>query len=260
MEQNRKDNQDTYSIDLTHILRVWLQKLWLIILCAVLLAVAAFSVAKFLIPPEYSSSVMLYVNNSKQENSSGNITSSDINASQSLVKTYGVMLNNRSTLEKVIEETDVPYTYKQVSKMISSQSANSTEVMVVTVTCENAEHAAQIANGIANVLPSRISEIMKGASMSIVDSAVVNPDPVGPSVPKYTLLGFALGLIGCMAVLAVIAALDNTIQDDNYIMENYDYPILARVPDLLEEGNARYNYYKRSSGKSSDQSTNKAKS
>ncbi len=249
MEQQKSNDRNYYTIDISHILRTWIQRAWLIILCAFLTAVAGFSIAKFVIAPQYSSSIMLYVNNNFDE-TPGNISNSDLQASQNLVKTYGVMLNNRSTLERVIEETKVSYTYKQLSKMISSHPANETEVMVVTVTCGDPYEAAEIANGIARVLPERISSIIAGATMEVVDQAVPELNKVSPSIAKYTVVGFLIGLFISLIVLTIIAIVDDTIQDDNYIMETYDYPILAKIPDLLEESNVKYSYYKKSSHKS----------
>ncbi len=249
MDQKKTNNREYSTIDLKHILRSWMQRAWLIILCAVILAGAGFSVAAFVIKPQYSASIMLYVNNSSDD-SAGDISNSDFIASQSLVKTYGVMLNNRTTLEKVIEITNVPYSYKQLSGMISSRPANETQVMIVTVTCGDPEEAATIANGIAEVLPDRIGEIIIGASMRVVDPAIPDPNKVSPSILKYTMLGFIIGLMGCLVILTIIAVADDTIHDDNYIMDTYDYPILAKIPDLLEEGNAKYSYYKKSSRRS----------
>jgi hypothetical protein len=46
-----------------------------------------------------------------------------------------------------------------------------------------------------------------------------------------------------VVVLAVVAFMDNTIHDEEYILQTYDYPILAKIPNLLESGNKRYGYY-----------------
>ncbi len=249
MEQKKNNNRDYYSMDITHVLRSWWQRVWLIALCAVLAATAGFVMAKWVIQPMYSSSVMLYVNNNAN-NSSGNISNSDLTASQNLVKTYGVMLNNRVTLERVKEEAGVSYTYQQLAQMISSHPVNNTEVMLVTVTCGDPEEAADIANSIAHVLPERISTIITGASMTVVADAVPEYQKISPSIAKYTAIGLFLGLFACLAVLTIVAVMDDTIHDDNHIMETYDYPILAKIPDLLEESNSKYNYYKKHSTKS----------
>ncbi len=235
---------DAYTIDLLHIVKSLWRRMWLIVLSGIIAGTVGFAYSAFAIAPTYSSSVMLYVNNNSISlgNTSISISSSQISAAQSLVKTYGVILNNRTTLERVIQETGVPYTYKQLSGMITSKPSNDTEIMLITVTTTDPYEASKIANCIAEVLPVRISEIIDGASMEVVDSAIPVLTKVGPSITKYTALGIILGAFLCVAILAVLAILDDTIHDEEYILQNYDYPILAKIPDLLNTGNKKYGY------------------
>ena len=44
-------------------------------------------------------------------------------------------------------------------------------------------------------------------------------------------------------VLTVSAMLDDTVRDEEYVLKAYDYPILGKVPDLLDNGNRSYAYY-----------------
>ena len=236
-----------YTIDLMHILKTIAQKFWLVVLAGLLAAGIGFSYASFVITPTYSSSIMLYVNNTSFSlgNTSFSISSSQILAAQNLVKTYSVILNNRTTLERVIEKTNVPYTYQQLSGMIEAVPANETEIMKVTVTATDPYEAALIANCIAEVLPVRVSEIVDGASMEVVDSAIPELQKVAPSVTRYTAVGLILGALLAVAVLIVVALLDGTIHDEDYILQNYNCPILAKVPNLLRSGSKSYAYYYR---------------
>ena len=237
--------KEYYTIDVMHVLKALRNRAWVIILCGILAAVMGFSFATFFITPTYSSSIMLYVNNSSFSlgNTNFSITASEINAAQSLVKTYKEILNNRTTLERVIERTGVSYSYKQLSSMIEATSSNGTEIMKVTVTTTNPYESSKIANGIAEVLPIRVSEIIDGASMEVVDSAIPVFDKVAPSITKFTAVGLVCGMLFASGVVVVLAVLDDTIHDEEYILQNYDYPILAKVPNLLNSGNKRYGYY-----------------
>lgn len=249
MEQSKIANnlKEYYVIDFTHIIKTILHRAWMVILSSVLGAVIAFSVAAFAITPTYSSSVMLYVNNSSFTvgDLGFSISSSEISAAQSLVKTYTVLLKNRTTLEKVIKETKLQdkYTWTDLYNMIEAAPVNETEIMEVKVTCEDPNEACKIANGIAKVLPKRISEIVEGSSMAVVDSAISNPQKVAPNITKFTAIGFALGLVLSLLLLVVVALLDNTIHDEEYIINNYNYPVLAKIPDLLNAGTKKYSYY-----------------
>ena len=246
MQVNENSKNEFYIIDLAHIFKSLLRKIWVIIISSVLSAAIGFSIAAYIITPTYSSTVMLYVNNSSFSVSDigFSISSSEISAAQSLVKTYTVILKNRTTLKRVLEDINLDYTWKELSEMIEAEPINETEIMGVTVTCENPEHSAKIANGIAKVLPQRISEIVEGSSMEVVDSAVISHKKVAPSITSYTAIGFVLGFLLSIIVLVIMAMRDNKIHDDEYIINTYDFPILAKIPNLLDDSNQKkYGYY-----------------
>ncbi len=252
MAQSKNDNKEYYTIDVMHILRTLWYKAWIVILAAVLSASAGFAYSAFVIKPDYSSSILLYVNNSSINlgNTSFSISASDITASQSLVKTYTEILKNRTTLERVISKAEVNYTYTDLYDMIEAGSSNETEIMKVTVTCKNPYEASDIANTIAEVLPARISEIIDGASMEVVDSAIPNLQKVAPSITKYTAVAMILGAFVAALIIVIFAMLDDTIHDEEYITQNYSYPILARVPNLLNSNHKSYSYYYKNKGSS----------
>jgi capsular polysaccharide biosynthesis protein len=245
MEKQERNNNEYYTVDLLHILKTLWSKVWIIIISGILVAAIGFSYASFIITPKYSSTIMLYVNNSSFSlgNTSFSISTSEITAAQSLVKTYSEILKNRTTLERVIDKANVSYSSRALAGMIEAKPANETEIMQVTVTTTDPYEAAKIANTIAEVLPNRISEIIDGASMEVVDAAVANLDKVSPSITKYTALGLILGVLASVGALTVMALLDDTIHDEEYILNTYDYPILAKVPDLVNTSTEHYSYY-----------------
>lgn len=243
-ENNQNNQNDYYTIDLIQIMKTLWKNVWVIIVAGILGAAICFSISAFIMTPTYSSSVMLYVNNSSISLGNTSLNLSDLTAAQSLVKTYMEILKTRTTLEKIIEKTGVDYDYKELAKMIDAASANNTEIMRVTVTSADPYEAARIANSIAEVLPQRITEIIDGASMEVVDSAVPNLDKVSPSIAKYTAIGLILGVVASCGVLVVISILDDTIHDEDYLIQTYDLPILAKIPDLTSVDDNKYAYYR----------------
>ena len=252
MEINKQEaeGKEFYSIDLAHILKCVANKIWLVVIAAILAATLGFVVSAFLITPKYSSSLMLYVNNTNY-NSSGNTTvsSSELSAAQSRVKTYGEILNNRTTLDLVIDQVeadgrdlDDSITYRELSKMIKSSASNDTEVMVVTVTCDDPELAADIANAIYPVLQTRIAEIITGASVKKVQDGYADYDKVSPSIVKYTIVGFVLGALLSVLAVAIAAMLDKTIHDEEYVLQTFGYPILAKIPNLVDHDGSKHYY------------------
>jgi capsular polysaccharide biosynthesis protein len=245
MDKHDKKMGEYYTIDLAHIFKSLFKKMWLLILAGIIAASCGFVYAKFFIAPTYSSSIMLYVNNSSFSlgGTSVSISASEISAAQSLVKTYSELLNNRTTLKRVQEKSGLKYTTKELSAMITAEPANETEIMRVTITANDAKHAAKIANTIAEVLPDRIAEIIDGASMEVVDSAIPNYEKIAPSVSQHTAVGFIIGFVLMAMIIAIVALMDDTIHDEEYILKTYDYPILAKIPDLVNVDSKKYGYY-----------------
>lgn len=246
METSVKELKE-YTIDLVHIAKVLFGKLWVIILGGVLSAAVAFYVAAFVVTPQYSSSVRIYVNNSgiSLGSTSLSISSSEISAAQSLVRTYIVILNDTTTLEKIIEKANLSYSPEQLGSMINAQAVNNTEIMRVNVTCDDPYVASNIANSIADVLQVRISEIIKGTSMEVVGYGKPNLNKVSPNITKCTAIGFLVGVLLVAGIVVVIALMDNTIHDEDYLIESDDYPLLAKIPDLAASGSGKYGYRKR---------------
>lgn len=246
METSGNNTKDYYVIDIFHIARVLFHKLWIVILGGILAAVIGLSYAAFMITPKYSSSVRIYVNNSSISlgSASLSISSSEISAAQSLVRTYIVILKDETTLEQIIEKANLSYSTSQLSSMINAQAIDETEIMRVVVTGEDPYEAANIANCIADVLQTRISEIIKGASMEVVGYSKPNLQKVSPSITRYTATGFVIGALLAAAVIVVFALKDNTIHDEDYLIQADDYPLLAKIPDLFETGTGKYSYKK----------------
>lgn len=235
---------ESYDFDIIRIIKLLLRRFWVLLLCGILVCGMAFSYAYFLIAPTYASSIMVYVNN--RSTSIGNmvagISSSDLNVSQSLVKTYIVILGSRSTLNQVIEKSGVDCSYEKLSGMISAESVNSTEVFRITVTSENAETSKLLANTIAEVLPKVISDIVSGTSVRIVDNAVLSNKKTSPSYVLFAAVGFIIGvLIGC-AIVIWRDINDDIIHGEDYLIQNYQVPLLAVIPNLSAESGSSYSY------------------
>ena len=243
MEKQENNGREYYSIDVLHVFRTLWRRVWVIGICGVLAAAIGFSIAAFVIAPTYSSHVKLYVNNTDFSLGNFSISSSQLTAAQSLVRTYGEILDTRSTLSLVAEKSGLDYEWDDISRMLTYRPSNDTEIMLVVVTCEDPYHASKIAQTISEVLPVRIAEIIDGASMETVESAFPELEKIGPSITRYTAVGLILGILFSTVAVVVMALMDDTIHDEGYILRTYDYPILGKVPNLLNSGSRSYGYY-----------------
>ncbi|MBQ3150425.1 MAG: hypothetical protein IJB86_04180 [Clostridia bacterium] len=238
------NSPDSYDFDIIQIAKLLLRKAWMIALCAVLAVVIGISCAFFFVTPKYSSSVMLYVNNrstsASVEKIAAGLSSSDLSVAQSLVDTYIVILRTRTTLNEVIKKAGVDLSYEQVNEMISAESVNSTEVFSITVTSENPETAQLLAKTIGEVLPAKISSIVVGTSAKLVDNAIVNKKQVSPNYIICFIICFMAGaVLGC-AIVIIRDITDDVIHSEDYLLQTFDAPVLAVIPNLSAESASSY--------------------
>ena len=251
-------NNDEIEIDLIKLVKTLWQKALVIILIAVIMATATFAVTLLFITPQYQATASLYVNNSSFSfgASSFSISSSELSASSSLVNTYIYILKSRTTLEDVISTADIPYNYEQLAKMISAKAVTGTAAFDVTITSTSPTEAELIANTIAQVLPERISEIVDGSSVRIVDYAIVPAHRASPSFTKNTIIGFLVGGILAAAVVVIKFLIDEQndvlIHSADELRELYpDITVLALIPDMRLSEKKGY-YYSSYYGESKD--------
>lgn len=241
------------QIDLLKIVDGLIRRFWIILVAMILCGALLFSYATFYITPLYESSVLLYVNNSSFSvgATSFSISSSEISAAKSLVETYQVILKTRMTLNDVIRLGELEYSYEDLCDMIETETVNETEVFSITVTSADPYEAEHIANTIGRVLPDKIASIVEGSSVRVVDFAVVPSNKVSPSISKYTLIGLLLGMLSSCAVIAIMEIADDRIRSEDYLLQNFSStPLLAVVPDMLDEKLTGQYYYAKSKKKS----------
>ncbi len=231
---NKVENEEI-EIDLLRLLQALWKKAWAILLVACILGAAVFAGTAIFIRPKYRAEALMYVNSSNISvgGAKVSISQSELTAAQTLVDTYIVILNTRTTLEDVIEKTGVSYTYEELKEMITAEAVNGTEVFSIQVVSKNPQEAEKLTNTIAQVLPEKIASIVEGSSARIVDYAVVPAEKDSPSLLKNTAIGFILGFVLSCGVVVVLELLDDQIHDSDYLLQTYDIPVLAVIPDLL---------------------------
>lgn len=242
-------NNPEIEIDLLKLVGVLWSKALVIILIAVLMASFFFAGTLLFISPKYEATAALYVNNSSF--SLGlerfSISASEVSASNSLVNTYIFILKSRTTLEDVISTAGLQYTYKQLDRMISTESVTGTAAFNVTVKSSSPTEAELIANTIAQILPGRISEIVDGSSVRIIDYAIVPAGRSSPSFTKNTVIGFLFGAILAAGIFTIKFLIDESndtvIHSADELRAIYpDITVLALIPDMRLSEKKGYYY------------------
>ena len=237
------------KIDLLKLIKVLWRRALVIILVALLVASAVFAVTLFFITPTYEATASFYVNNSSISIGSMNytITGGELSAASTLVNTYIYILKSRTTLEDVIEKGGLPYNYIELGKLISTKTVTGTAAFDITVTTDSPSESERIANLIAEVLPERITEIVDGSNVRIVDYAIIPSHRAGPSYSKNLIIGFLAGAFLAAAVIAIRFLIDEQndqiIHSTDELRQMYpDIKVLAMIPDMRLSEKKGYYY------------------
>lgn len=241
-------NED-FEIDLAKLGKALWSKILVIILLGAIMASCAFAYTFFFVSPSYDATVSIYVNNSNISLGSARltVTSAELNTSSALVNTYIFILRSRTTLEDVIAKAELPYSYTTLSNMIKIEPVEGTGAFNVTVRSSSPTRSELIANTIAQVLPNRISEIVDGSSVRIVDYAIVPAHRSAPDYSVNTLIGFLLGVILAAGVVAVRFLVseknDMVVHTSDDLRSLYpDVKVLAMIPDMRLSEKKGYYY------------------
>ena len=246
MTADKKSNVE--EIDLLKLAKALWHRAFIILICAMMLGAGAFYWTYRKVYTTYRSTALLYVNNNSLSLGSAKLSLStgDIKAVNNLMETYSVILTSRTTLNEIIDETHIPYAYEDLVKMIKTETVGDTAIFKISVTAEDPDMAAHIANSILAVLPAKISTVIEGASAQIVDYAVPGEAVVNGNPVKSAAIGALLGAVLCSAVVIFMYMLDTKVRAEDFLLENYkDIPILTSVPNLNTSGKGGYYGYRK---------------
>lgn len=224
------------ELDLKKVITVLVAHLKIILAAAVALGIVFYLVSQFFITPVYTSHTLLHVSNMTERKSSI-VTTSDVQVSRELLDTCVVILNSRTVLDKVAEQSGLDYTANQIKGMISAQSVSSTEIFKISVTHTDPKEAQIIADTITKVAPAEFKRVMNGGAVSIVDYATYPVSPSAPNIPRNTILGVLLGAVITAAFFILIEAMDTRVRDEFALEEEFGMPIIGVIPsfELLEQ-------------------------
>ena len=215
-----------YEIDLMELLYRMLVN-WKWIVCLALVCAIAFGAyTMFLVTPMYEAKATIYV----LGRSDSAINLSDLQLGNSLTADYIKVFDMWEVHDKVINQMNLPYTYKQVQNMLSITNDANTRMLDIKVKSASPVEAANMANTYAVVASEYIAETMKTDKPTIMSSALTPVNPVSPSKVKNVVLGGFLGGVIACAFIAVRHLMDDKYKTADDIRKYTGLTTLAVVP------------------------------
>lgn len=255
MEQ--KNNSGNYyeyekEIDIKELFLFLLKNIKYFIIFILIGFILFFGYTSLFIPPKYSSSVSMYVNNSYTSKTAGQVTINDINASQKLAEAYIIILNDGEVLSQVAKnlvneygintlENFLPVEYVNGEKILSTKgirdsikmtSVNKTEILKIEAETKSPQLSASICNNITQVAPSVITRVVKAGSVETIGKAEPSNKISSPNKLKNGLIGSLIAFVILFLILFIRFITDNTIKSEEDLKKMFDIPVLSEIPDL----------------------------
>ena len=131
---------------------------------------------------------------------------SDLNASQLLTNDVVALIKS----DRVMGDTAKALNMQSLAGFdIAVTSENTTRVITLSVTGEDADAAAVVANKLAESASDVAQEVMDIQSVNVIDKAVAPSNPSGPNRPMYMAVSLMAGLFLAIAIV-VVADMLNT--------------------------------------------------
>ncbi len=222
------DDGNEFEIDLLDLF-FYLQSKWIWILGCFITGGLIFGlVTFFFITPKFSAVTKLYMVSASSDTL---VNLSDLNLGTSLSEDYKEVIQIRPIYEDVIKELELPYTYDQLSDMVSISVVNNTRILSIRVTSPYPEEAADIANAIAKDAESRVPKMMDTSKPHIIEPAIVPDTKSSPSYSKNIMIGALLGAIIIISILTVMYVMDDTFNSPEDVEKMFGIMPLTTIPE-----------------------------
>lgn len=182
---------------------------------------------------DYTSSVSLYILTKTDTQSSANVTSSDVAASQQLANDIAVLAESNRVIDSTAQSLGMSSLNGYKMKV---DSATTNRVITLSVSGKKAEAVAQIANELAKQTANTAVEVMDLKAVNVVDAAQVPEVPSGPNRTLFAAVAFLAGLFFSVVLIVILDLVNTTVKSPEEAEELLGLPVLGRMPSLKGKG------------------------
>jgi len=216
---------DEDEIDLGGLFFRFLEKIhWIILLGLIGAAIAGVWVFKF-VTPIYEATSKIYI-----VGSDTTISLTDLQIGSNLAADYQEVFKNWHVHELVDKRLNLDYSYSKLAGMISITNPQNTHVLYVNVKSPDPQEAKIIADTYAQVAREFIAAKMDMREPNIFEEAKLPDKPVSPNKTRDIVIGFVLGALLAMAVIAIKFFSDDRILTTEDVNKVGNLATLGMIP------------------------------
>ena len=207
------------------------KKWYVLVIVPVVFALGVGTYCWTMLEDQYTSSVDLYVLSKTGDESSSQVSQSDMSASQQLANDIAVLASSN----KVKNSTAEALQMKSLSDYkIDVKSATNNRVIKVSVTGKQPEAVAVVADELGNQLSIIAKDVMELKAVNIVDKAEVPTSPSGPKRLQYTAIAFGVGLAVAVLLIIILDVFNMSLRSAEEAEAVTGLPVIGKLPKVKE--------------------------
>ncbi len=221
------------ELDLKELFSIfWNKKVQIILIVLIFIVLGIIYTIGFT-TPMYTSSTSLVLAGAESSSDGAetdSITTTDITINSKLVSTYSVIVRSKDVLGQVISNLGINESWEQLRNHVSVSSVEDTEVIQISVTTENPEESAKIANEIANVFTEKVADIYNMNNVHVLDEADVENEPSNINHQRDVVIFAFIGVVIAVIYVLVANMLDTTVKTAEEVEKEFKLPVIASIP------------------------------
>lgn len=187
------------------------------------------------IPPTYEASVKLLIHNT---NASNKVDLASINMNMKLIDTYKEVIQTSAIMTKVSERSPgLQVDPEKLSKSLKVRHSAGSQIMTLTIRDNDYREAAELANAIAEVFQTEVTNLLKVNNVTILGKADPGqvPKPVLPNHQLYILVSVLVSALLSVGFAFLHSAFDDTVKTEEDVEEAAGFMVLAVIPEIQKK-------------------------
>ena len=208
----------------------WTRKVHIILITLIFMVIGAIYSYVFVTPKYMSYTTLLLATSSEDTNKSSTITTTDITLYNNLVSTYSDLIRSKSVLIPVINNLNINKTEDALKEAITVSARKNTQIIEIDVIDSNPTEAKIIADEIAKVFMTQVSDIYKINNVHVVDEAEIETTPYNINHVKDIVMFAFIGLVVACIYVILANMLDTTVKTKEDVEKKLGLTVLTTIP------------------------------
>lgn len=231
----RNPEDDEIEIDLSEIFYLLWTHIVQIVGLFVAGAVVVFLLTFFLVTPKYTATARMYITSG----SNSVVDLSSLQISTQLKADYQELIKSDNILQDVIDNLSLDEDVDTLKGQVAVTNPSDTRILNISITTDNAQLSADIANELAKQAKTYLPKVMKTDEPNVFEEAQVPEKKSSPSYQKNALIGGLLTALLYCAVIIIRHVTNDTFVTPDDINKAFGVQPLATIPEGRKQSSKR---------------------